>query len=93
MGHGGPAFALSAAALVVRARRRLGDRDRVGTGEGIFEPKLQRIVELLFVARVLLTAALAVRLVLEIIIVGQAGSMPGAVDLRLLSMSRAEIGR
>src|SRR5580700_5128772 len=50
VGRFGPAVAILAAALVVRARRRLGHRDRVGTGKGILKAKFQRFVELLLVA-------------------------------------------
>src|SRR4029077_7041522 len=58
-------------ALIVGARGRLGDRDRVGTGKGILQPALQRIVELFLAAGVLLAAAFAVRLVLGVVIAGR----------------------
>jgi hypothetical protein len=83
-GYGSPAFARLAAALVVRARRRLGDRDRVGTGKGILEPKIQRILEQLLVARLLLASAPDVRLVLEVIILGRVGSVPVLVHFFVL---------
>jgi hypothetical protein len=73
-----------AAGLVVRARRRLGHRDRVGTGKSILKANIQRFVELLLVARVLFAAAPDVRLVFEIIIMGQGGSMPVLVHFLVL---------
>src|ERR1700688_1386363 len=73
-----------ACGLVVRARRRLGHRDRVGTGKGVLKAKFQRFVELLLVARILFAPAPDVRLVLEIIIMGQGGSMPVLVHLLVL---------
>jgi hypothetical protein len=73
-----------AAELVVRARGRLGHGDRVGTWKGILKAKFQRFVELLLVARVLLKSAPDVRLVLEIIIMGQGGSMPVLVHFLVL---------
>src|SRR5580692_3012314 len=75
---------LLAAALVVRARRRLDHRDRVGTGKGILKAKFQRFVELLLVACVLLASAPDVRLVLEVIILGRVGSVPVLVHFLVL---------
>src|SRR6202023_282499 len=83
-----------AAGLVVRARRRLGHRDRVGTGKAILKAKFQRFVELLLVARVRLAPAPDVRLVLEIVIMGRGGSVPVLVHfLRSSLWRRPELGR
>src|SRR5579862_318407 len=51
------AFAPLAAAFVVRARRRLGHRDRVGTRKAVLKPNIQRILEQLLVACLLLPSA------------------------------------
>jgi hypothetical protein len=73
-----------AAGLVVWARRRLGHRDRVGTRKAILKPNIQRILEHLLVARLLLAPAPDVRFVLEIIIMGQGGSMPVVIHFLAL---------
>src|SRR5580693_4321612 len=63
--------------LIVRAVRRLGDRNRVGTGKGLLQPHVQRLVELLLAVGVQFPAMLGViaQIAIEFVMVGSERSI------------------